>query len=150
MTLQEIITIIEGTAAAQPAVNMIVRNDVFRLNGCPDAKYAAFAWLQRVHRAALDDGLIHYGFTLFFVDRLAHDLSNQIDIQSTGVQVLGNIIRKLADLGIEADEGWQIQAFNQRFLDECAGVFANVTFSVPENFVCAETFPESNDNIYLY
>lgn len=46
MTLLETIRTIERVAAAQPAVKMIVENDVFKLNACPDALYGVFAFVQ--------------------------------------------------------------------------------------------------------
>lgn len=139
MTLKEVIKRIEGVASSQPTVNMIVRNDVFRLNGCHDAKYGAFAWLQQPHSETLDDDQIGYAFTLFYVDRLNEDKSNEIDVESVAVSTLGNIIRSLADYGIYA-ESWAYTTFNQRFHDECAGAFCNVTFYVNNSSVCDEDF----------
>ena len=68
---------------------------------------------------------------------------NQIEVQSTGVQVLDNIIRILQDEGIMATP-YSFQPFNQRFNDECAGVFCNVTFEVL-NAPCGETFTDNNN-----
>ena len=45
MTLLEVIRTIEGMAMRQPTIHSIVRNDVFRLNALPDARYGVFAWL---------------------------------------------------------------------------------------------------------
>ena len=43
MTLKEAIKVIEVVASQQPSVNMIVENDVFRLNAKADARYGVFA-----------------------------------------------------------------------------------------------------------
>lgn len=140
MTLLELINAIEGVASSQPSVNMIVRNDIFRLNAVAEARYGVFAWLQGGHSASVDTNLISYSFTFFYVDRLTENQSNQIEIQSVGIQTLDNIIRKLDDLGIYAEQSYTFQAFNQRFLDECAGVFCNITLSVPAGSACPEDF----------
>lgn len=143
MTLLETIRTIERVAAAQPAVNMIVENDVFKLNACPDALYGVFAFVQGQHSGDISSDFISYNFTLFYVDRLTSAKDNQIEVQSTGVQVLDNIIRILQDEGIMANP-YSFQPFNQRFNDECAGVFCNVTFEVL-NAPCGETFTDNNN-----
>ena len=146
MTLQELIKTLEVIASNQPAINMIVENDIFRLNNKADAKYGVFAFVQREHSSSIDSNVIDYSFTLFYVDRLKNDRSNQIEIQSVGIQTLDNIIRQLDDLGIFADTQYTFQVFNQRFLDECAGVFCNVTLSVPVGSLCAESFADFNND----
>lgn len=146
MTLQQVIKAFEVVASKQPSVNMIVQNDIFRLNACADAKYGVFAWTQGQHSSSVDSSMIVYAFTFFYVDRLKSDLSNQIEIQSVGVDVLDNILRTLDDKGLYVNSSYNFQPFNQRFLDECAGVFCNVTFQVPVNLMCAENFGDFNDD----
>lgn len=145
MTLLEVIHALELVAGSQPAVGMVVQNDVFRLNTCPSVRYGVFAWTQGTHQLSDDGNLMRYAFTLFYVDRLTENQSNQVEVQSVGVSVLSNIIRVLGDRGVYS-EGVTFQTFNQRFLDECAGVFANVTFEVPATAVCADVFGDFNDD----
>ena len=140
MTLAQTIRILEGVAAAQPSVNMIVRNDIFRLNACTAARYGVFGWTQGQHSATVDGSLMRFRFTLVYIDRLTADQGNQVEVQSAGIATLDNIIRTLAEMGAVADEGYTFQTFNQRFLDECAGVFASVTFAVPVGGTCPDEF----------
>lgn len=145
MTLRDTIALIERTAASQPAVNMLVRNDIYKLNACPDALYGAFAWTQEQHREALDDYGPAFAFVLFYVDRLLEDGSNQVEVQGTAVETLRNVIRSLAaDLDIT---DWTYTTFNQRFTDLCAGAFARVVIRVPADSVCPEPFDDEADNI---
>lgn len=142
MTLLETIRAIEVAASRQPSVNMIVRNDVFRLNTYPDAKYGVFAWTQGQHEIGMD--LQTFVFTFFYVDRLTADKSNEVEVQSVGVQTIGNILRLLDEWGIPYAD-WRAQTFNQRFLDECTGVFCSVRLQVPVDWICpvdgGEGFP---------
>lgn len=149
MTLLELIQTLEAVASRQPSVNMVVENDVFRLNSKADAKYGVFAFVQGQHSTTIDSSVITYTFTLFYVDRLKNDRSNQIEIQSVGIQTLDNIIRELDDMGIYCEQTYTFQVFNQRFVDECAGVFCNVNLSVPVGSVCPESF-DGNDDILIY
>lgn len=142
MTLYDTIRTIKAVALQQPAVASVVDNDVFRLNAMPDARYGVFAWTQGAH--TIGEDLQTFAFTFFYVDRLTEDLSNEVEIQSVGIQVLTNIITALQDLGIFTAAEWTAQTFNQRFADECAGVFASVRLEVPQDLICAEEF-ENNE-----
>lgn len=137
MTLAQVISAMKAAALAQPAVTMVVDNDIFRLNARPAATYGVFAYTQGQHSGTADGSLHRFAFTLFYVDRLTEDDGNEIEVQSVGISVLENIIRTLADEGIFAED-YTMQTFTQRFLDECAGAFANVTFEVPVDSLCAE------------
>lgn len=154
MTLKELIRRMEVIASFQPYVKMCVENDVFRLNTYADAKYGVFAFTQGQHTTTMDSSLMSYSFTLFYVDRLTADKSNQIEVQSVGIQVLNNILRSLEEMGVDSDN-ITFQTFNQRFLDECAGVFANVTFTVPKDSRCADSSygdynDDFNEDFYIY
>ena len=146
MTLLETIRTMEVIASEQPSVNMVVENDIFRLNSRADARYGVFAFVQGEHSTSIDTNFITYAFTLFYVDRLKNDRSNQIEIQSVGVQTLDNILRTLDDMGIFAETGYSFQVFNQRFVDECAGVMCRVSLSVPKDSVCNDRFADFNND----
>lgn len=150
MTLQEVIRTFELVASQQPSVNMIVQNDIFRLNSKSDAKYGVFGWTQGQHSTSAESSMFTYSFTFFYVDRLKHDLSNQIEVQSVGVQTLDNILRKLDDLGVYVNSTYTFQTFNQRFLDECAGVFCNVTLQAPVMSMCPESFADFNKDFMIF
>lgn len=142
MTLVEVIKVIETIAARQPSVRMIIENDVFRINEKADARYGIFAWTQGQHSTRVESNSVDYSFTFFYVDRLKNDRSNQLEIQSVGTQTLDNIIRTLDDIGIDIDNTYTFQVFNQRFADECAGVYVNVILSVPVTAICPEYFTD--------
>lgn len=143
MTLQQVIKAFEMVASQQPSVNMIVQNDIFRLNSKSDARYGVFGWTQGQHSSSADSSFFTYSFTFFYVDRLKNDVSNQIEVQSVGIQTLDNILRGLEELDIFVGSPYSFQTFNQRFLDECAGVFCNVSLQVPVTSICSESLQTS-------
>lgn len=154
MTLSEIIRLIEGLAQNQPSINMIVRNDIYRLNEKQDARYGVFAWLQGQHTTSINSSFITYNFTFFYADRLTSDLSNQIEVQSVGIQTLDNILRQLSERGVYVDS-YSFQSFNERFNDACAGVMCRVALEVPLTSLCAESFadlaePDFSDDFMIY
>lgn len=139
---------IESVASSQPSINMIVKNDIYRLNEYPNARYGVFGWLQRLHSASTTSDSQTFNFTFFYIDRLTEDKKNEIEIQSVGVQTLDNIIRSIDEMGYDASS-YTMQVFNQRFVDDCSGVFCNVSFDIPVGDTCEETF-EADDNVVIY
>lgn len=146
MTLSQVIQQIEQVAKEQPSLNMIVRNDVFRLNTVPNVRYGVFAWLQGRHTTDPEGDLMRFRFTFFYVDRLTADHRNELEVQSVGIETLSNIVRRLGDLGIYTTGEQDFQTFNQRFMDMCAGVYSTLTFEVPASAGCAEQFGDFNDD----
>lgn len=138
-TLLQVIRALEAIAAREPAVGMIVQNDIFRLNATQDANYGVFAWTQREHSENLATGTLTVSLTLFYVDRLTADKSNELEVQSVGVATLGNILRQAEDLDIGVGTV-RYTTFNQRFADECAGVFCSVDLEVSADWICPEIF----------
>ena len=144
MTLAGVVSVLERVAGMQPAVRMCVRNDVFRLNACPSARYGAFAWLQGQHQRSGD--VQRFAFTLFYVDRLTEDKGNEIETQSTAIEVLTNIVKRLEDFGVYTSTEPTFTTFNQRFADECAGAFCAVTFEVPAGGLCPAVFGDYSED----
>lgn len=140
MTLRDVVIAMEAAALAQPSVQMVVPNDIFALNTAKDARYGVFGWTQGEHRADVPGGLMRYAFTLFYVDRLMDGQYNRLEIQSTGVQTLANILRALDAQDIPTEGEATFQSFNQRFVDECAGVFCRVTFLVAADTTCVQEY----------
>lgn len=140
MRLLEFIGVMESAAMEQPSVNMIVRNDVYRISKAPDRRYGIFAWTQMEHRGSWSSDMMKYRFSLFYVDRLTEDRRNEIEVQSVGIETLDNIVRGLCG-SVDAGD-WTFRAFTERFTDECAGAWCDVSFLVPVSRTCADTFPD--------
>ena len=62
-----------------------------------------------------------------------------LEIQSHGIETLTNILDTLPDLGLYPSE-YTFRTFNQRFSDECAGVFCNVSLEARKDGLCAEAY----------
>ena len=139
MNYSQVIKAIEKTAAMQPPVGTIVRQDIFRLNAFPQVRYGVVAWLPGEHTTSAQSDLMRWAFTLFFADRLTGNGDNEVVVQSTGIEVLSNILRVLEGLGIYAGD-YSFTTFNQRFADLCAGVFCRVTLEAPRDTMCAQAW----------
>lgn len=144
ITLAKIIDVICAIASGERNINTVIQNDIYELDGQPDTKYNVFGITQNIHSE--DDQFMYYNFNLYFINRVTNDeRSNEILNQSTGIQVLRNIIRKTVEyLDIEVNTDIQYFPFIQKFADVCSGVYADVTFVVPID-LCVEDYGESDD-----
>lgn len=153
-TLRDTVKALEIAALCQPPIRSVVENDVYRLNGLPDAKYGVFAWTQREHIRREESSLVGYRFTIFYVDRLTEDGGNEVEVQSVGVDVLLAVLRLVEDMGAPVGPVL-LDAFTQRFTDECAGVYATATVYAPLQTMCADNFgdfdpTDFNDDFLIY
>lgn len=144
ITLSYMIDVISAIASGEKNISTIIQNDIYELDGIPNAKYNVFGITQNSHRE--DDQFIYYNFYLYYINRVNNDgRQNEILNQSTGIQVLRNIIRKTINyLDIEVSENIVYYPFIQKFADVCSGVYADVTFAVPLD-MCEEDYGEDDD-----
>ena len=129
--LVTLVNALQKIGSAFPSVNTVVLSDIYKLNDNPSIDYSVFAIVQDQHRQT--DDYFYFNFYLYYVDRLLNDKSNQLEIQSHGINLLSTVISKVEELGliINTENYRTYQSFNQRFSDECAGVFARVEIQVP-------------------
>ena len=141
MTLFEIIKIIKDISLLQPNVRTASNGDIFdTLNGNPNVKYGVVHINQTTHNET--ETTDNYGLNVFYVDRLEVDKNNQLQIQSTGKNIIGNIIHTLCEQFDVDCPNITYTPFTERFKDECAGVYANLTIQIVKDYSCAEQYGE--------
>lgn len=131
MTLTEVINEILTVAKRQPLVHEAGEGDIYdRLNGSKRVDYSVVWLTQGSHYSR--EGWMTYRFTVFYVDRLLNDLgANRLEIQSTGIKALRNIVLTVCDdLGVDEPD-LTFTPFTQRFRDETAGVYTSIDITLP-------------------
>ena len=140
MTLKKLIEQLREIGITQPNVQTTGEGNIYdALDAKKDIRYGVFYITQQTHRE--DEEMDYYSFSLFYVDRLLGDREgNRLQIQSIGKDVLSNIITTVCEvLDIDHQE-ITYNPFTQQFKDECAGMYATVTFECPKDYYCAETY----------
>lgn len=139
MTLLETIQLIDSIAEREPNINTVT-DDINDLNTDNyTAKYSAFTHIQNQHRISGDK--ITYNLTLYYIDRLAIDKKNRVEIQSTAIKALTNILLNLdADDRIDLVTDWNIITFSGKFEAYCAGAYVNIGLATTIDNTCAEIF----------
>lgn len=126
MNLIEIIDKLKEIALSKPNINFVGEGDIYELNNLGNIDYSVFYITQQTHN--YNENTAYYQLNLFYVDRLAKDNSNRLSIHSVGMDAITNILNELTTIeDVEIDYPIAFTTFNERFADDCAGVFCTVT-----------------------
>ena len=126
MTLLQVINTIQKISSVQPNIHSFV-GEFLALNDVT-AKYSAIILQQRTHRRNND--FMIYSFYLGYSDRLTENKDNEVEVQSTAIQVIDDIVYKLENLNFDCTVG-VYNTFTQRFLAEAAGGYVELDIVVP-------------------
>lgn len=140
MTLAKIIDTLKMLALKHPNINSAYEGNIYDLlNTNPNNKYASVVLTQQSHTT--DETYDHYGFVIFYVDRLVDNLEeNRVQVQSIGKSMLNNIITAFCENFNAECDTISFQPFTQRFADETAGVYCTVTLDVVKDVFCPEEY----------
>ena len=140
MTLATIIETLKMIALKHPNVNSAYEGNIYEiLNANPNNKYASVVITQQSHTT--DEVYDHYGFVIFYVDRLVDDLEdNRVQIQSCGKSLLGNIITFFCEEFEAECDNITYQPFTQKFVDMTCGVYCTITIDTVKDVYCPEEY----------
>ena len=134
MTLLQVYDKFNEIALKQPTINEIIRSgNVYDLSTERDTKFGVFAVVQGIHSSDLDNGNTTYNLTLYYIDRQKSDGSNRIEIQSTGMETLKNILRTfIKETDSELSKA-DYQVFVESFAQLCSGVYCTISIIVEDD-----------------
>lgn len=135
MTIKKLFELLKDIAQSKPNVNYVGIGNVYDLNSKPDVEYGVV--YLTYGSTSVYDYQINHTVTLFYIDRLTDNFDNRLEIQTNGVRELTNIINTLVNQeDIEISYPLTFTPFNQRFIDDCAGVFTTITFITDGENTC--------------
>lgn len=127
--LLELTNLIRKLCKAHPVVNDFMTS-VYRLNDTKDINYPAVALT--INNAIPQENTINFNINLLYADRLTDNRDNAINIQSTGIGVLIEMMNAINEnTNVIIPVGNQITPFMEQFADNTAGVFTSITLTVP-------------------
>ena len=131
MTLYELIENIKNLGKSEPNVSFVTQGDIYELNHQQNIDYPAFVVTQGTHFGSAENGVENYGLTLFLVDRLTSDKSNELDVQSWADTGLKNIISRIEEHNLGVIQGqYTVQTFTEKFDSLCAGAYVSLNIQV--------------------
>ena len=150
--LKKLVYSIVDAAFREPLNQTVVYGDIYRLNKLPHIKYGVVA----IEPLGSTQGeyMMDWRFRLVYTDRLMSGQKNTLDVQNTGIDVLHNMMLTLENKDIDI-ESTNYQTYTQRFKDECAGAYLEVTLQAPRNYVCmpelgGDFSVDFNDDFLIY
>lgn len=133
MTLYKLVQDVCNLGKAEPNISFVSQGDIYQLNHNQDIDYPAFIVTQGTHTGS-DYDEEQFTLTLFAVDRLVSDKSNEIDVQSWANDVLMDVTRKIEEFYIgTVQPGFKIQTFTEKFDSLCAGAYATIAVTIENN-----------------
>lgn len=135
MGIKELINKLKDVSSSQPNVNYVGVGNVYDLNSTPDVNYSTVYITYQ--STSIDEVNKNHIVNLFYIDRLTDGFDNKLDIQNDGITTLTNIINTIVYTeDIEISYPLSFTPFNERFADECAGVFVTATFVIDGDGSC--------------
>lgn len=140
MTLQGLLTGIGQIGINDRMINFAgAGGSIYELNDL-DIRNYPILYVSPTGTHRISDNYTTYELSIFYIDRLADDSSNAVDIHSTAIEVLKNIIRKasLLDGVVGISEEYTIQLFTEteKMKDRCNGAYATVSFTIINDSAC--------------
>ena len=133
MTLYELTKMIEKFATLEH-VNSTFVGDIYDLNHLQCIKYPAFVVTQGTHTPSFNDETLGINYSLFFVDRLLEDKSNELEVQSWAIEAVNNLVNNITENKLGYIDGTaSVNTFTERFDSLCAGAFANINLKIAIN-----------------
>lgn len=105
-----------------------VYGDVYELNHNQEVVYPAMVVTNDTHQCNND--FIYYNFNIFYVDRLTANKKNKLDVHAMAIKILNSIVQRL-DNDYIIDQLYQINLFEEKFNDVCAGGYIKVILQLP-------------------
>ena len=141
MTLKNLINSISRLAIDEKLINYAAAgNDIYQLNGLNiDAYPALFACPAGTH--IVRENTTSYSITLFYIDRLLENYSNELDVYSSSIENLKNIILKIKELPgvLDVEDDYSITNFqeSEKMNDRLGGAYADINI-ITSNTYCPE------------
>lgn len=128
MTYYKFLQTIQIIANTHPLINEFGEGDVYEYMNSGSHKYPCL-FLTLTNITTDDDGTT-YNFTLFYIDRLLDNNINKVNVQSTGVNVIKQVLNKMTESLYEVQiNSLDFTPFTEKFADYCGGAFANVSIN---------------------
>lgn len=142
MTLKYLLNIISRRSISQKCINYAAAgSDIYQLNALRVDSYPVL-YVSPTGNHMVSENTTTYELTLYYLDRLTEDNTNDIDIQSAGIEQLKNIVLTIGEIDgvVRVSEAYSITNFieTEAFNDRLAGAYTTIQVEVLNNFVCPD------------
>lgn len=145
----ELLKTIKNISTTHVLVNEYGEGDIYEHLNSGEHKYPCVFLTVTNIESSVSSTL--YNFTLFYTDRLIESGDNRTNIQSTGINVIQQILNRLIqEYPTYEVTNTNFTPFTEKFADMCAGVFCDVTFEDPVENLESTIDSECNEGDFEY
>lgn len=113
----------------QPAIALSLGDSVQPDGIDPEAVNGMFAFAQRQHAGSVELDGVSFGFSLYYIGANDAGGDRHLEIQSTGLSTLSDVLNELAGMGIGIGE-YMFEVFNDSVMKGYSGVRCDVVLEV--------------------
>lgn len=130
MTLQKLLIDIGQIGIAEKIINFsCAGGSIYELNSLNIRNYPLL-YASPTGSHTVEESTTTYEITLFYLDRLLEDSSNDINIYSTAVEAIKNLVNKIRKIDgvLDVDDNYRVVLFTEteRLSDRCSGAYATI------------------------
>lgn len=136
MNIVQLYHLVGDLASGLTNVNQYTEGDIYENWNASEIKYSVINCAVE----SVEDYTEYkiYNTVLYYADRLVENRSNRWQIQTEGVRLLGNIVRKVQGIdGMDVDGVVEYRVYEQKFADWLAGAWCRVRIMVSAD-ICAD------------
>lgn len=132
MTVNNLFRLIKNISSKVKTVASSYDGDVYTIWNTGEVKYASF--VVALSNSVKRDNLRAYNLLMYYGDRLIQDGSNKNSVWDDAINTLQTIVNKLCTIdGIDTDGDYQFTPFEQKFEDNLAGAYVDLTLLVEDS-----------------
>ena len=154
ITLEQIEYVITELALKHNLVNSAFAGPSIYAINAEDIKEYPFIYISPTGSHTLKENTTRFTFTIFAVDRLLEDSSNEDNIGSVSVETIRNLHLQLKKLSFITDIQDQVDVRlfteTERLSDRCAGAYATLWLEVLNSTTCGSFFDEYEGELGNY
>lgn len=139
MTLQDFVNKMSDCALKHKFVARFEEGDVFEIMNMGEKNYSYV--ILTINSLNVNKTETKINCYLYYVDRLLEDESNRLEIWAVGADTLQKIITRIGYNSFDVIAGNNVSylPFKEKFQDLCAGVYANIEFTILNNVTNCDT-----------
>lgn len=148
MNLKELTNLLKINSISKKSVNEFNEGDVYENLNSGEHKYGNINFT--INSVEHTENTMLINCYLFYIDRLLEDNSNKLDIWTTGVNTLKQVLESSKSVADFFDYSQlTFTTFTEKFSDLCAGVYATVQIEVLDGGTCDEEYTADYDTITI-
>lgn len=143
MTLQSLLYAITEIGIKQKVIQFAAAGaDIYAALNDTTIKDYPILFVSPTGDHTVSENTTQYSITLYYLDRLLSDNSNDVTVMSVAIEQLKNMVNWIKDLNgvVDVSEEYEVRHFTdtESFNDSVAGAWATIRIDTLNNYICPQ------------